>query len=58
MADAYEKETEAFRYLLEDGSGVYLLEPVSADVFIDGLHRIHTGVVAITAAGLGGVLQT
>ena len=30
MADAYQKETEAFRYLLEDGSGVYLLEPQAA----------------------------
>ena len=56
MADAYQKETEAFRYLLEDGSGVYLLEPVT-DVFHVGLSRIHQGEVAITAAGLGGVLQ-
>lgn len=58
MADAYQLETTADRYLLEDGSGVYLLEPVAADVFIEGLHKIHCGVVAITAAGMNGVLET
>jgi hypothetical protein len=62
MADRYLIETSATDgYLLEDGSGVLLLEVSgggSTDVFIDGLHRIGQGVVAITAAGLGGVLIT
>jgi hypothetical protein len=31
--------------------------PPSTDVFIMGLHKIETGMVAITAAGLGGVLE-
>lgn len=30
MADAYQLETTADRYLLEDGSGVYLLEVSAA----------------------------
>jgi hypothetical protein len=30
MADAYQIETTADRYLLEDGSGVYLLEGAAA----------------------------
>ena len=36
MADAYQLEATADRYLLEDGSGVYLLE-VSATTVIPGV---------------------
>jgi hypothetical protein len=58
MADRYLLESSAVDgYLLEDGSGVLLLETLSSDVFIDGLHRIRWGVGALTAAGLGGALE-
>lgn len=43
--------------LLNDGTSKLLLNDSPADVFIEGLSRIETGVVANTAAGLGGVLQ-
>jgi hypothetical protein len=57
MADRYLLESGApDGYLMEDGGGVLLLESGSADTFIDGLHRIHLGIVAITAAGMGGAL--
>jgi hypothetical protein len=56
MADRYLIETSAVDgYLLENGSGVLILDAVT-DVSIGGLHRIHLGIVANTAAGLGGVL--
>jgi hypothetical protein len=60
MADRYLLESGTpDGYLLEDGSGVLILEEIAAgaDVFFDMLHRIDTGIVAATAAGLGGVLQ-
>lgn len=57
MADAWQLEASTDRWLLEDGTGVWLLELLESDVFIEGLHRIETGVVAHTAAGLGGVIQ-
>lgn len=58
MADRYLIETSAVDgYQLEDGSGVWLLEPVAADTFQVGLHPIKQGMVAITAAGMNGVLQ-
>jgi len=57
MADRWLlEETDA--WLLEDGSGVWLLEEEAVtDVFIVGLHPIEVGTVANTAAGMGGVLQ-
>lgn len=58
MADRYLLESGApDGYLLEDGSGVLLLEEPSADVFIEGLSRIEQGEKLIPAASLGGVLQ-
>jgi hypothetical protein len=45
MADAYQKETSVDRYLLEDGAGVYLLEPVATVIYtqlersVRGLNR-------------------
>lgn len=59
MADRYLLESGApDGYLLEDGSGVLLLEQqAGGDVFILGLDRVESGVVAQTAAGMGGVLQ-
>jgi hypothetical protein len=59
MADRYLLESGTpDGYALEDGSGVLVLEDsVVTDVFFAMLHRITTGVVANTAAGLGGVLQ-
>lgn len=54
MADAYEKETEAFRYLLEDGTGVYLLEGggrIMSSLAGDGGLAAHGGL-----AGKGGGL--
>ncbi len=58
MADRYLLESSATDgYLLEDGTGVLLLETPATEVFIDMLHRITTGIVAQTAAGLGGVIQ-
>lgn len=57
MADRYLLESSAVDgYLLEDGSGVLLLEAAAVDVFIEGLHRIEMGMKPVTAAGLGGVL--
>lgn len=57
MADRYLLESSTVDgYLLEDGTGVLLLEVPASDVFIDGLCRIEAGVVSVTAAGLGGVL--
>lgn len=60
MADRYLIDMPALLdgYLLEDGSGVLLIEESAGDAFLATLHRIEAGVVAITAAGLGGVLQT
>jgi hypothetical protein len=57
MADRYLLESGSpDGYTLEEGGGVLILEFVT-DVFIEGLHRIEMGIVANTAAGLGGVLQ-
>ena len=56
-ADALQLETTLDHLQLEDGTGVLLLEVSAENVFIEGLHRIETGVVAFTAAGLGGVLS-
>lgn len=59
MADRYLLESGTpDGYLLEDGSGVLILEEIIVtDVFIVGLHAISRGIVANTAAGMGGVLQ-
>jgi len=58
MADRYLNESGGTNgFTLEDGTGVLLLEEGSADVFIIGLARIETGVTAVTAAALGGVIQ-
>ncbi len=59
MADRYLLESGSpDGYLLEDGTGVLVLEDaVVTDVFFAMLHRITTGIVASTAAGLGGVIQ-
>jgi len=57
MADRYLLESGSpDGYLLEDGSGVLILEAAGPDTFIEGLHRISTGIKAQTAAGMGGVL--
>ena len=57
MADRYLLESGTpDGYLLEDGSGVLILEVAGAEVFIEGLHRISTGMKAQTAAGMGGAL--
>lgn len=59
MADRYLLESGApDGYLLEDGSGVLILEGVTAaDPFIEGLSRIEQGEKLIPAASLGGVLE-
>jgi hypothetical protein len=58
MADRYLLESGSpDGYTLEDGSGVLILEEGSAEVFFAMLHRIETGIVAQTAAGMGGVIQ-
>lgn len=58
MADRYLLESGApDGYLLEDGTGVLLLETVASEVFFAMTQQIHTGIVAQTAAGMGGVLQ-
>lgn len=59
MADYIQLESGADKITLEDGSGFILLQSdgVVTDVFIVGLHAIRRGIVAITAAGMGGVLQ-
>lgn len=44
-------------YLLEDGTGVLLLETPASEVFFAMMQQIHTGIVAQTAAGMGGVIQ-
>jgi len=57
MADLYLLEAGVDHYLLEDGSGSYQLEQdVSADVFFRNKQGIEFGMVAATAAELGGVL--
>ena len=58
MADAYQLQTGApDRILLQDGSGVLLLQATAgAEVIFATLHRIKTGTVAQTAAGMGGVI--
>lgn len=56
MADAYQLETSTDRYLLEDGSGVWLLEPVAADVFVESLHSIMRGIGPLTTVSIGGLL--
>jgi hypothetical protein len=38
-------------------TGVVTPPPPSTDAFIVGLHRIDNGEIAITAAGLSGVLE-
>lgn len=49
--------TAAFNPWIElPGSYVFGAEAVT-DVFIEGLHRIHLGIVVSTAAGMQGVLQ-
>jgi len=60
MADRYLLESGSpDGFLLEDGSGVLLLEEGGVtDTFIVGLHRIRHGVIAITAAGMNGALET
>lgn len=45
MADAYQTEVDTDRYLLEDGSGVYLLEAV-------------TGRIMSSIAGAGGLVAS
>ena len=57
MADRYLLESGApDGYLLEDGSGVLILEG-DVDVIIEGLSKIEQGEKIVTAASLGGVLQ-
>ena len=58
MADRYLLESGSpDGYALEEGGGVLILEFAAADVFIEGLHKIEMGVVALTASGMSGVLQ-
>lgn len=57
MADRLLLEASAVDgFLLEDGTGVLLLEQQGA-VFFATAQSIELGVVAQTAAGLGGVIQ-
>jgi len=58
MADRYLLEGSATDgYLLEDGTGVLLLEVPAADVFFENLvNAITLGMKANTAAQMGGVL--
>jgi len=58
MADRYLLESGApDGYLLEDGTGVLLLEEPSADVFFENLiDAITQGMKAATASEMGGVL--
>lgn len=57
MADKILLNDGTSRILLNDGTSLLLLNDAATDVFIEGLSRIETGVVANTAAGLGGVIQ-
>ena len=59
MANDYLRTEDGFKLVLEDGSGSLLLESSTGvtDVIYSTLHRIHVGMVANTAAGLGGVLE-
>lgn len=59
MADRLLLEASAVDgFLLEDASGVVLKEATAGtDTIYSTLHRIERGMVAQTAAGLGGVLE-
>lgn len=61
MADAFQLQSGSpDRILLQDGSGVLILQAdivASTDVFFATLHRIHVGMVPLTAAGMGGVIE-
>lgn len=47
------------QWQLEENIDLWQLEEdAGSDVFIVGLSTIEHGVVAITAAGMGGILQT
>jgi hypothetical protein len=57
MADRYLLESSATDgYLLEDGTGVLLLETPASEVFFENRHPIEEGMKPQTAAGMGGVL--
>jgi len=59
MADFRLLEDGTSKRLLENGTDFRILEGgAAADPIIVGLHRIGVGVVAITAAGMNGVLQS
>lgn len=57
MADKFLLNDGTSRILLNDGTSLLLMNDVATDVFIEGLSRIETGQVAMTAASLGGVIQ-
>ena len=56
MATEYILTEDGFRLLLEDSSGALILESSTNDIF-STFHRIHRGMVTVTATGLGGVLE-
>jgi hypothetical protein len=58
VADYWRLQDDSGYWILQDSSGNWQLQAdAGADVFIVGLQAIELGIVAITAAGLGGVLQ-
>lgn len=58
MADKWLLEDASGSWTLEDGSGYWILEEQpGSEVIIGGLQQITLGIVAQTAAGMGGVIQ-
>ena len=58
MATYWQLEESVDQWQLEESTDLWTLEEddPGAEVFLEGLHRIETGLKAQTAAGLGGLL--